>query len=119
MPNPVVEPKTFLVIRVDGTEETIKQKPTLGSIGRALRFDTFDFVRIGKADGSDLIMAIDDNGYVTQTIERSPRSFEIIPVRPRKPPNPKATALYHSICKPGTDHQIVGDVAIMHDNEFA
>jgi len=31
----------------------------------------------------------------------------------------KATALYHSVCLPGTTHQIVGDVAIAIDAEFA
>jgi len=30
----------------------------------------------------------------------------------RRPVNVKATELYLSICKPGTTHQIVGDVAI-------
>jgi len=29
------------------------------------------------------------------------------------PVNPKATALYHSICRPGTTQPIVGDVAIV------
>jgi hypothetical protein len=36
-----------------------------------------------------------------------------------KPVNPKATALYHAICKPGTLHSIHGDVAIVHDGDFA
>ena len=29
-----------------------------------------------------------------------------------------ATALYHGVCHPGTTHQIVGDVAIVHEKDF-
>jgi hypothetical protein len=32
-----------------------------------------------------------------------------------KPVNPKATALYHAICKPSTIHQIHGNVVILDD----
>jgi hypothetical protein len=34
------------------------------------------------------------------------------------PDNPEATALYHNICKPGTTHQIRGDVVIGKDKDF-
>jgi hypothetical protein len=36
-----------------------------------------------------------------------------------KPINPKATALYHAICRPGTMFSIHGDVAIASDRDFA
>jgi hypothetical protein len=42
------------------------------------------------------VMLIDDNGYQKSL-----------------PDNPAATALYHSVCKPGTEHRIVGDVAVV------
>lgn len=46
-------------------------------------------------------------------------SFELKCIRARKPVNAKATELYHAVCKPGTTHQIVGDVAIVNDEDFA
>jgi hypothetical protein len=35
-----------------------------------------------------------------------------------KPVNQKATALYHAVCRPGTLHQIHGDVVIVSDRDF-
>lgn len=35
------------------------------------------------------------------------------------PVNPKATAMYHAVCRPGTTHEIVGDVVIAVDEDFA
>ena len=32
--------------------------------------------------------------------------------------NAGATELYHSVCRPGTTHEIVGDVAIYLDRDF-
>lgn len=37
--------------------------------------------------------------------------------RKKLPVNAKATALYHGICKPGTLWQILGDVAIISDDD--
>ena len=42
-----------------------------------------------------------------------------MPAKPRKPINEKATALYHANCRPGTTHQIVGDVVIVPDEDYA
>ena len=120
MTNPNVEPGTILIIRTDGTEHIIKRssKGTLDKIKQAIKAEGLDFVRIGKADWSDLVMAVDDFGWETITVVHSDNHMELKPVKANKPINPKATALYHAICLPGTTHQIVGDVAIMHDGEF-
>lgn len=58
---------------------------------------TFDSVNL--RDGR--VMMVDDVGMI-----------ENLPV------NPKATELYHSVCKPGTIHQIHGDVLIVQDADF-
>jgi len=65
------------------------------------------------------VMLVDDNGYETTTIEHGVGHFELRPTSARKPVNPEATKLYHSICRPGTTHEIVGDVAIVRDEDFA
>ncbi|WP_347558539.1 hypothetical protein [Robbsia sp. KACC 23696] len=35
------------------------------------------------------------------------------------PANKEATRLYHEVCAPGTTHQILGDVVIVPDSDFA
>jgi hypothetical protein len=129
---PQVDSGTFQVIRTDGTTETMtfdkkarnRDVSVLDAIRKAIAADTLEFVRIGKVEGSDLIMAVDDNGYETQVVEHGPGEghdfrIELWPIRALKPDNPKATDLYHAICIPGTTHRIVGDVAILHDGDFA
>jgi hypothetical protein len=91
----------FTILRTDGTEETINERPTLHGIREAIRCDTLDVVQIGRANGTDEVMLVDDSGALTG-----------------KPVNEKATKLYHAICKPGTTWQIRGDVAVTRDRYF-
>ena len=110
------------IIRTDGTEEHV-QAPW-AAIYKLIGAATCDTVNL--RDGR--VMLVDDAGYETETVEHGPgpdpvhglpMAFrtELKPVRARKPVNAKATALYHSVCRPGTTHQIVGDVAIVIDAE--
>jgi hypothetical protein len=96
---------TWKVIRVDGTEELKKGKPTLDLIYKAIGCECMDTVCLrNKWDRSDdqILMAVDDTGMVDG-----------------KPVNPKATELYHSVCKPNPIYSIHGDVAICNDEDFA
>lgn len=105
------------VIRTDGREEdhaVPNGSGALPAIYRLIGCDTIDTVNL--RDGR--VMLVDDNGWDTRFEER-PYGGAMIPVRPRKPINAKATTLYHGVCVPGTTHQIVGDVAIAWDREFA
>ena len=47
-------------------------------------------------------MVVDDDGYSKGLLD-----------------NLEATALYHKVCKPGTTHQIKGDVVIGRDEDFS
>jgi hypothetical protein len=91
----------FTIIRTDGTEEVINEQPTHHAIREAIHCDTLDVVQIGRANGTDEIMFVDDNSVAAD-----------------KPVNEKATELYHRICKPGTTWQIRGDVAVTRDRYF-
>jgi hypothetical protein len=138
--NPQVERGTFLVIRCDGSEELIREKPTLDRIHAAIGTDTLEFVTLTVTRGiggtiPDLMMAVDDAGWETETVDRTTgkpvpydemiasmateegQRFELRPTRARKPVNPRATELYLALCRPGETHQIVGDVAILHDRD--
>jgi hypothetical protein len=79
-------------------------KPTIGKIYHALNVSCCDSVTLRfPSNGKDgIVMMVDDAGMVDG-----------------KPVNSKATALYHSRCKPGTIHGIHGDVAIVNDEDFA
>ncbi len=94
----------YRIIRVDGSEMNVPQKPTLDRIHKAIGCDTFDTVLLKKGrDGTaEIVMLVDDTGMIDG-----------------KPVNPKATELYRAICKPGTPFSIHGDVAIVNDNDFA
>jgi hypothetical protein len=116
---PIIDRRSFLVIRTDGSEETVtleKGSLLLPHVRAALGFDTLDFVYIGNPN-SDLIMAVDDNGWEFDVVEHGAHHHEHVPTKAKKPVNAKATAYYHAICVPGTTHQIVGDVAIFHDGD--
>lgn len=105
-----------LVIRTNGREEIheIACALAVSTINRLIGADTFDVVNL--RDGR--VMLVDETGWETRA-ETRPYGVEIIPVTPRKPINPRATALYQSICLPGTTHQIAGDVAIALDKDFS
>jgi hypothetical protein len=103
----------FKVIRTDGSEEEFLLKPTIRRIMQVICAQTLDTVRIGKnpANGPpDTIMMVDDIGSGFCGTER---------VCPTKSINERGTALYRSICKPGTTASIYGDVAIVNDEDFA
>lgn len=91
------EPRSKL-IRVSGTEEAIVGRPSISGIEAAIGADCLDTVNL--RDGR--VMLVDDNGMAKGL-----------------PVNEKATGLYHGVCRPGTTHQIRGDVAIVHDADFA
>lgn len=90
----------FKIIRVDGTETMHEGKPSIRGIQQFIGADCLDTVIIDRQN--EQVMIVDDTGMIDG-----------------KPANPKATALYHAICKPGTVHQIHGDVAIVNDGDFA
>lgn len=92
----------FIVIRVDGNVTHCGFKPTNKVIKAAIGCDLIDVVILTHDNGMPgIVMICDDTGMIDG-----------------KPVNPKATALYHSVCRPGTTHQIHGDVALVFDEDF-
>lgn len=88
------------VIRVNGAVEDrrISTRNPFAEINKLIGCDVTDTVNL--RDGR--IMLVDDQGHQKQL-----------------PVNPEATKLYHGVCRPGTTHQIVGDVVIAVDEDFA
>jgi len=94
-----MNPGTYKLIRVDGTETMHEGKPTIREITRLICCEGLDTVTIDRK--RQTVTFVDDTGMLD-----------------RKPVNAKATALYHAICKPGPVHQIHGDVVIVNDGDF-
>lgn len=86
------------LIRADGTEETLAGVVPLERVRRLVGAATLDVVLL--ADRKH-VMLVDDNGY-----------SKGLPV------NSAATRLYHQVCKPGTTHQILGDVVVVPDADY-
>src|SRR5271168_3763004 len=95
----IIKRGEFKIIRVDGTETIHETKPSIRDIEKFIDAEMLDTVIIDFVHKQ--IMMVDDTGMCDG-----------------KPVNPKATALYHAICKPGTLHCIHGDVAIVNDGDF-
>lgn len=105
------------LIKTDGTEQNIEGQFT--DIPRLIGAKLLDSINL--RDGR--VMMVDDLGYVTTQVDLGTQEttlgkahvFERVALAPKKPVNAKATALYHSVCRPGTTHQIVGDVIVVVD----
>lgn len=111
------------ILRTSGTSEThdVAVAHLYPEIERLIGARCLDHVTL--RDGRT--MWVDDDGYEVEVVEHDPADYRLsvnglVPafvverkcVRARKPVNLAATELYHRVCRPGTTHQIVGDVAI-------
>jgi hypothetical protein len=105
------------IIRTDGTEEPFDAPRKIGDLCKAIGAGLIDTVQLRHLGLPVHVMLVDDNGWETKSVEK-PNGVELVPVRARKPVNEKATALYLANCRPGTTHQIVGDVVVCPDDDF-
>jgi len=108
------------LIRTDGTVIDLPRALTTEQVGELIDADSLDFVSLHHLGRPLHVMAVDDRGWETETVELTPSHFELRPIRARKPINAEATRLYlANYCIPGTTHQIVGDVVVMPDSDSA
>lgn len=84
------------IIRADGTTEILPNPVTMAEIEHLIGAMGLDTVNL--RDGT--VMVVDDTGRARG-----------------RPVNPAATRLYWAICRPGTTHQIRGDVVIVPDRD--
>ncbi len=107
------------LFRTDGTSMDLPKGMDWDALKNLMGADTIDTVILRHMGNPMHVMLVDDNGYEVQEVQISPTHFERRPVRARKPLNVEATRLYHLNCKPGVEHQIVGHVIVMPDEDFA
>lgn len=109
---------TRLLIRTDGTQQVLPGPVSSAEIHKLIGAECLDTVSLHHMGRPLHVMMIDDHGYDTEEVVDG-HIFTMKPVRALKPVNVEATRLYHLNCQPGTVHQIVGDVVIVPDEDFA
>ncbi|GAP37344.1 hypothetical protein ABXN37_19660 [Piscinibacter sakaiensis] len=107
------------LIRADGTSQDLPQPISIAEINRLIGAQVTDTVNLRHLGQPLHVMVVDDLGYETEQVEPIPGQIELRPIRARKPVNEEATRLYLANCRPGTTHQIVGDVVVVPDEDFA
>ena len=109
------------LLRTDGSMREIDHALSMREIDELIGAQLTDTVMLRHMH-TPHAMIVDDNGWEIQVRERvlpdGTSHIELVPVTPRKPINQLGTELYLLQCKPGTTHQIVGDVYICHDSDF-
>jgi hypothetical protein len=106
------------LIRTDGAVQDFERPVALAEICRLIGASVTDHVGLRHLGWPLHVMIVDDLGYETQAIQDG-NSTLLVPVKAKKPINAEATRLYHANCPPGTTHQIVGDVFLCPDEDFA
>lgn len=106
------------LIRCDGGTQDFDKPLTNAEIRALIGAHTLDTMVLRHMGHPLQVMLVNDNGYDTRVVE-SGNTTTLVPVRARLPFNPEATRLYHRNCAPGTKHQIVGDVFVVPDEDFA
>lgn len=109
------------LLRTDGSMEDYRKPMDMKQIGQLIGAATMDTVMLRHLGTPRHVMIVDDNGWETKPVTSSEGgvgTLTLVPVKPLKPINPRATAMYLLECRPGTSHQIVGDVFICPDEDF-
>lgn len=88
------------LVPVEGDIEAIDGPMTITQIEQRLGAAGLDTVNLRDRRWGRM-MLVDDQGMLK-----------------RLPVNHLATAYYHSVCRPGTTHQIRGPVIVVPDNDF-
>lgn len=107
-----------LVLRTDGSIEPLAERTSLEDIRKLINAGGLDTVTLHHWGHPLHVMLVDDLGYETKMVDHGGGQFEMVTTKALKPVNQKATGLYWANCRPGTTHQIVGDVAIVPDEDF-
>ncbi len=106
------------LLRANGTGLELEGPITMREVRELIGAQALDFVSLHHLGSPLHVMCVDDNGYQTEVVEGE-NVIELKCVKALKPLNAEATRLYHANCRPGTTHQIVGDVVIVPDDDFA
>lgn len=106
------------ILRTSGQREELPAPVSMKEIHRLIDAQVLDTVALHHLGEPLHVMLLDDLGYETAAITDENATL-LVPLTAKKPVNAEATRLYHANCRPGTTHQIVGDVVIVPDEDYA
>lgn len=106
------------LIRTDGTTVDLPHPISINDICELIGAKVLDTVNLHHMGHPLHVMSVDDQGYESRAVTEGNHTT-MVTIRALRPLNPEATRLYHLNCEPGTTHQIVGDVVICPDEDFA
>ena len=89
------------LIRTDGSTMALPSGRSMEWLRTLIKADTLDTVNLRHLGEPAQVMLLDDEGYAKGL-----------------PVNAEATQLYLANCRPGTTHQIRGDVVVVFDHDF-
>jgi hypothetical protein len=107
------------LIRTDGTMEDLAAGLSIEAVRELIGADTLDVVNLRHMGTPLHVMIVDDHGYEVEHVQVSPQRLELRPVRALKPVNEFATVLYRANRPATCTHQIVGDVVVLPDEDYA
>jgi len=90
------------LIRADGSTMALPDGRPMEWLRTLIKADTLDTVNLRHLGQPAHVMLLDDAGHAKGL-----------------PVNAEATKLYLANCRPGTTHQIRGDVVVVPDMDFA
>ena len=108
-----------LLLRTDGSFQRLEHPVSMRAAHDLIRAEAIDVVGLRHLGMPLHVMLVDDHGWEYEVVQIGPGHVEHRTTRPRKPINHAATELYLANCVPGTTHQIVGDVVIVPDEDYA
>jgi hypothetical protein len=103
MKKTLIDRGTYRIIRTNGTEETVGEKPTIRKVLAALQCDSLDTVPLERDRATGLaqsVMIVDDFGIIKNL-----------------PRNMRATELVRQV-RPTFAHEILGDAVVCDDRDF-
>ncbi len=93
----------YRIIRVDGSETVVEEKPTIKAAHKAIGCNCIDTVTLTRGrHHAIIVMLVDDTGMIDG-----------------KPVNEKATEMARVVFGPAYPYSIHGDVVIANDGDFA
>ena len=112
--------QTRRIIRADGTEESLPRPVSTKDIARMIGAGPkgLDIVNLLQFGFPLWVMCVDGSGHETKMVDHGGGHFELVSIGHTKPVNEKATAIYR-MKAPHSAHVIVGDVAIIPDDDYA
>lgn len=105
------------LLKTDGTVKHFGAPQSIREISALIGAETCDSVPLRSLHDPLYVMVLNDAGWESE-VKVDGNTTTLLPIKALLPINAKATEIYQAE-RPGTTHQIAGDVFICPDSDFA